>query len=95
MLGSTEKAFHIVGRTALALIAVLFVGVVIHGIYNINMLEKRRLALTDVCDRLDEAMAANRPQPIERERYLEKIQGDWESTSRPKPLKFGVFYKTP
>jgi len=90
---STEKAIHVVGKSLLVVVVIGLCAVVGLGIYRINKLDELRIELIDTCDEITDAMTANKPKPIERENFLENIKSDWQKTSRPQPLRSGVFYR--
>lgn len=93
MLGSTEKAIHVVGKTTFVLIVLVLITIVGFGVYNIKKLGERRQRLCETCDQIDDAMSLNRPQTIEKEEFVKIIKSDWEKRAKPQPLRAKVFYQ--
>ena len=93
MLGPTEKAIHVVGKTTFVIVVLAFVAIIGFGIHNIKKLGERRQRLQEMCDRISDARALNRPEPVEKEGFLDAIKGDWERKGRPQPLRSKTFYR--
>ena len=98
MLGLTEKALHVTGKTAIAALVVGLCICIGWNTYQIRELRLRHAELIDLADQVDEARGANVPQPIQRETFIESIQRDWDNLGKPiqrVPLRQGVFYPRP